>query len=80
MPRPKSLIPSYRHHKQSGQAIVTVRGVDGQRKDILLGSFKSPESLAEYRRVCELVNENAGCYPAGVKEVTVAEVLVKYIR
>lgn len=44
--------PSYRLHKFSGQATVTLRdAVSGRRQDVLLGSYGSPESHAEYRRV-----------------------------
>src|SRR5215475_6127450 len=39
-------IPSYRRHKASGQAVVTLNGVDHY-----LGRFNSPESKVEYDRV-----------------------------
>jgi hypothetical protein len=35
-----SRIPSYRLHKPSGQAVVTING-----KDIYLGRFNSPDHL-----------------------------------
>ena len=38
--------PSYRHHKPSGQAVVTIG-----RRDIYLGKFDTPESRTEYDRV-----------------------------
>jgi integrase len=38
-------VPSYRRHKQSGQAIVTLDG-----RDILLGPYGTGTSKAEYRR------------------------------
>lgn len=38
-------VPSYRLHKQSGQAIVTLSG-----RDFLLGAHGTPESHQEYRR------------------------------
>lgn len=41
MPRPRNPIPTYRLHKQSGQAIVTIN-VSGVRKDVLLGAYNSP--------------------------------------
>jgi hypothetical protein len=44
-------IPSYRLHKQSGQAIVTLSNGLGGRRDILLGKYDTPESKAEYGRV-----------------------------
>jgi hypothetical protein len=47
MPRLKeNEVPSYRLHKQSGQAVVTLHG-----KDCLLGKFGSASSKAEYRRL-----------------------------
>jgi integrase len=46
MPRLKdNEVPSYRLHKQSGQAIVTLNG-----RDILLGRHKTAASKAEYNR------------------------------
>ena len=51
MPRPKNTFPTYRLHKQSGQAVTTVRLPDGRRRDVLLGRYQSPESKAEYQRV-----------------------------
>jgi integrase len=47
----KNHIPSYRLHKQSGQAIVTLPDGLGGRCDVLLGRFGIPESRAEYARV-----------------------------
>jgi len=48
MARPRS-VPSYRRHKQSGQAVVTLAdAVTGQRRDLLLGKLGSRESKAEY--------------------------------
>ena len=44
-------IPSYRRHKQSGQAIVTLgNGLSG-RRDVLLGKYGTAASRAEYARV-----------------------------
>jgi integrase len=50
MPRPFLAVPSYRLHKKSGQAVVTLSS-PGKRKDVLLGKYKSPESIAEYNRI-----------------------------
>jgi hypothetical protein len=44
-------VPSYRLHKQSGQAIVTLTDGIGGRRDVLLGKYDTPESRAEYLRV-----------------------------
>jgi integrase len=50
MPRRKS-IPTYRLHRQSGQAVVTLSDAVGRRRDVLLGKYDSSESRAEYVRV-----------------------------
>jgi hypothetical protein len=55
MPRPRNQIPTYRLHKQSGQAIVTVSN-GGKRRDILLGKYGSPESRTEYQRIFAELN------------------------
>ena len=47
----KPRIPSYRRHKQSGQAVVTLPDGFGRRRDVLLGKYGSPESRQEYLRV-----------------------------
>src|SRR5215813_8074713 len=44
-------VPSYRLHKQSGQAIVTLTDGLGNRRDVLLGRYETPESRTEYARV-----------------------------
>jgi hypothetical protein len=49
MARPRC-VPSYRKHKQSGQAIVTLTDAVGRRRDVLLGQHSTPESRAEYAR------------------------------
>jgi hypothetical protein len=41
-------VPSYRLHKQLGQAIVTLTGGLGQRRDVLLGKHGTTESRQEY--------------------------------
>lgn len=43
-------VPSYRLHKPSGRAVVTIPTAAG-RKDVYLGVFNSPESRQEYARV-----------------------------
>jgi integrase len=44
-------VPSYRLHKQSGQAVVTLADGLGGRRDVLLGRYGTPESRGEYLRV-----------------------------
>lgn len=47
----RSPVPSYRLHKPTGQAVVTIRTSAGDRRDVYLGKYNTPESRAEYRRV-----------------------------
>jgi hypothetical protein len=47
----RSSLPSYRRHKQSGQAIVTLPDGIGGRRDVLLGKYGSATSRKEYDRV-----------------------------
>jgi integrase len=44
-------VPSYRLHKQSGQAVVTLSDGLGGRRDVLLGKHGTAESRAEYARI-----------------------------
>ena len=44
-------VPSYRKHKQSGQAVVTLTDGIGGRRDVLLGKYGTAGSRAEYARV-----------------------------
>src|SRR5688572_28186532 len=46
MPRLTNKLPSYRLHKRSGQAVVSL-----DRRTVYLGKHGSPESRAEYDRV-----------------------------
>jgi hypothetical protein len=51
--RPKGSPPSYRLHKQTNKAIVTLPLGGGRYRDVLLGPYGSPESHAEYARVID---------------------------
>lgn len=83
MPRPRKEVPSYRHHKQSGQAIVTLN-LNGTRKNVLLGRYGTPESRAEYERVLarlRLGSPVAVSTPAAAQpDISVNEVLVGFMR
>ena len=59
MPKLKTKTPSYRLHKGSGQAVVTLSG-----KDIYLGVHGSDESHAEYKRVIAEWLQNTKIAPA----------------
>jgi integrase len=75
--------PSYRLHKQSGQAIVTLPDGLGGRRDVLLGAYDSPESHAEYHRVVAEWRAN-GCQPRKTTgtagDLSVNEVILAYLR
>src|SRR5262245_61487693 len=83
MSRPSS-IPSYRLHKQSGQAIVTLTDGLRSRRDVLLGKSGTPESRLEYSRVIaeweaagrRLVSPGGTPADLSVNELTLA--FVKY--
>ena len=52
MAKRKTSPPKYRLHRQSGQAVVTLRcTVSGKRRDVLLGEHDTADSWAEYARV-----------------------------
>jgi integrase len=80
MPRTPNVLPTYRQHASSGQAVCTVRLADGSRKDLYLGVYDSPAAKSEYHRVVALVATNGGIYPTGSLELTISEALVKYGR
>ncbi len=46
MPRPKSAVPPYRHHKSTGRAVVYV-----DRKSVFLGKYDTPESRQRYAEI-----------------------------
>ncbi|MBO0697812.1 MAG: tyrosine-type recombinase/integrase [Zavarzinella sp.] len=74
-------IPSYRLHKSSGQAIVTlVDSATGARKDRLLGSYGTAASRAEYARViAEWEARGRRLDDPGPADLTVAELLVRFL-
>ena len=71
----KQRIPSYRHHKPSGQAVVTLRG-----KDHYLGTWKSKASKTEYDRVVQLWLDNGRQLPQerNDRDYTISELAADY--
>jgi hypothetical protein len=67
-------IPSYRLHKPSGQAVVTIDG-----RDIYLGKFNSAASRTEYNRLIGEWLANAGTLPQG-HDLTVVELAAAFTR
>src|SRR5262249_49203874 len=78
----RKALPSYRLHKQSGQAIVTLPDGLGRRRDILLGPYDSAESRAEYVRVLsewEARGRTIAASPS-TADVTVNEIILAFYR
>jgi integrase len=66
--------PSYRLHRPSGQAVVTLAG-----RDIYLGKHGTPASRAEYDRlIAEWLAHGRRFAPGG--DATVVELMVAYLR
>ncbi|HEY1380227.1 MAG TPA: site-specific integrase, partial [Gemmataceae bacterium] len=77
--RPRS-IPSYRRHKQSGQAVVTLTDGLGGRRDKLLGKYGSKESRVEYARLIaewEASGRRAAA-PAVVSDLSINELMLAF--
>ena len=69
-----SRIPKYRHHKPSGQAVVTLSG-----RDIYLGKRNTKVSKAEYGRCVGEWLASGGCLPSGA-DLSVSELCLAYWR
>lgn len=69
-------LPSYRLHKPSGQAVVTLNA-----KDFYLGPWQSPESAAAYDKLIAEWVTNGRQLPTVVAcgALSVAELLVAYL-
>jgi integrase len=75
--------PTYRLHKQSGQAVVTLPDGMGGRRDVLLGKYDTPESRTEYARVIAEWVANGWCVPVTVTkapDLSVNELTLAYWR
>ena len=66
--------PSYRLHKPSGQAVVTIN-----RQDVYLGKFNSPQSRAEYDRVIAEWLGNGRQSP-GTSDLTINELIIRFLE
>lgn len=80
MSRPKNPVPSYRLHKQSGQAVVTLAESTGRRRDVLLGRYGSDESRLEYSRVIAEWNAGGARKASAQSDLTMNELLVLYVH
>ena len=76
---PKSHLPSYRRHKQSGQAVVTLADGFGARRDVLLGKYGTKESKSEYKRVVLEWEANDRRLAQGAPaDITITELIDRY--
>jgi integrase len=74
MPKLKNLTPSYRLHKATGQAVVTLAG-----RDIYLGKFNTAASRAAYSRLIAEWMANHGTL-APNHDLTVVELAAAFMR
>jgi hypothetical protein len=79
-----SHIPSYRLHKSSGHAVVTLTDANTKaRRDVLLGRYGTAESRQEYLRVIAEWEANGRILPAdgnAPADLTVAELLLRFMQ
>jgi integrase len=76
MPKLTNRVPSYRKHKQSGQAIVTLNG-----RDFLLGPHGTRSSRAKYNRlVAEWLANDRQPFATDQSGMTVGELVARYWR
>jgi integrase len=72
----RARVPSYRRHKATGQAVVTLSG-----RDIYLGAWRSKESRREYDRIIAEWMAAGRCLPSRDRaDLTVAELAAAYKR
>jgi integrase len=80
MSRTPSVLPVYRHHKPTNQAVCTVRLANGGRKDLYLGKYNSAASKSEFGRIVSIISANGGIYPIAAPDLTINEALVRYTK
>lgn len=75
MPKLTNSVPKYRHHKRSGQAVVTLRG-----RDVYLGPYNTKASKLKYDRVIAewLAAGRPTTSAQNLCEVTVTELIAAY--
>jgi integrase len=77
-------VPSYRLHKQSGQAIVTLSDGLGRRRDVLLGKYGTTASRQEYARVITEWETNGRRLPdpqqGTAADLSVNELVLAFLR
>src|SRR5262245_28599163 len=76
-------VPSYRRHRPTGQAVLTLTDVAGKRRDYYLGTYGSRESKAEYARLLAEWNAAGRCIPrSGLApaDLTINELIFQFWR
>lgn len=76
-------VPSYRRHRPTGQAVVTLTDPAGKRRDYYLGAYGSKESKAEYARLLAEWNAAGRCIPRSGPapgDLTVNELVLQFWR
>src|SRR2546423_1614649 len=76
-------VPSYRLHKQSGQAVVTLTDGLGGRRDVLLGKHGTKASRVEYARIIaewEAGGRRLMVAPVGGPGLSINELLLVFLR
>lgn len=73
--KPSIRVPSYRKHKATGQAVVTLDG-----RDIYLGKHNSAASRLEYNRLIAEWTVSGGTLPKSAHDLTVAELLAAFLK
>jgi hypothetical protein len=76
MPKLVHRTPKYRHHKATGQAVVTLSG-----RDFYLGKFQSAESKRQYARLTSQWLEAGGVLAeSSADTLTICELLAAFWR
>jgi integrase len=79
MPRRRILTPTYRFHKQSGQAVSDFYDpLTGRKRTVSLGKWESPESRREHARLCAEVAAGRTA-PSASTTISVNELLAAYL-
>lgn len=77
-------IPSYRLHRQSGQAITTLTDGLGRRRDVLLGTYGTPASRQRYGQVVaewEASGRRLVEAPARARDgITINELVLRFLE
>lgn len=80
MPRQRQPFPSYQFHKASGQAVIRVYSPHGTPIRLYIGAYDSPESRAEYARICAALRPGNVYVEEKIDpETTVAELVAVYL-